>query len=249
MFYKFLSMEAIMLRTIIWYTNFTSSLVVKIFQGYKVKSLLKSGRISEADAYVHEAASSWAMSQLKMSGAKVKLFGEENIPADIPVLFISNHQGNFDIPLFMSYIKKPKGYLSKIEMKKIPVVCTWMEYMHCVFMERGNMRKAAEAISAGIKVLKSGYSMVLFPEGTRSKGNQMNEFKAGAFKLATKSEVPIIPVTIKGSYKLMEANNNNIIKPAEVEIYIHPMVYTDKLTREEQAELPDFIKAIIQSKL
>lgn len=237
-----------MLRTILWYANFTLGLVIKIPQGYKVKSLLKSGKISEADAYVHKAASSWAMSQVKMSGAKVKIYGEENIPTDIPVLFISNHQGNFDIALFMSYIKKPKSYISKIEMKKLPVINTWMEYMHCVFMDRGNMRKAAESISAGIKILKSGYSMVLFPEGTRSKGNHMNEFKAGAFKLATKSEVPIIPVTIKGSYKLMEANNNKI-KPAEVEIYIHPMVLTEKLTREEQVELPDLIKAIIQSKL
>jgi 1-acyl-sn-glycerol-3-phosphate acyltransferase len=242
-------MEAIMLRTIIWYINFTLSLVVKFLQGFKVKSLLKSGKVSEADAYVNKTASSWAMSQLKMSGAKVKIFGEENIPADIPVLFISNHQGNFDIPLFMSCIKKPKGYLAKIEMKKIPVVRTWMEYMHCVFMERGNMRKAAEAISMGIKILKSGYSMVLFPEGTRSKSNQMNEFKAGAFKLATKSEVPIVPVTIKGSYKLMEANKNSRITPAEVEIYIHPMVLIDKLTQEEQGELPGFIKSIIQSKL
>jgi 1-acyl-sn-glycerol-3-phosphate acyltransferase len=241
-------MEAVMLRTIVWYTNFALSLVFKIPQGYKVKRLMKAGKISEADAYVHKTTSAWAMSQVKVSGAKVKIFGEENIPADIPVLFISNHQGNFDIALFMSYINKPKGYISKIEMKKIPVVCNWMEYMHCVFMDRGNLRKAAESISVGIKILKSGYSMVLFPEGTRSKGSHMNEFKAGAFKLATKSEVPIIPVTIKGSYKLMEANNSKI-KPAEVEIYIHPMVYTENLTREEQGELPEVIKTIIQTKL
>jgi len=133
-------------------------------------------------------------------------------------------------------------------MKKIPVVRTWMGLMHCVFMERGNLRKAAEAISEGIKILKSGYSMVLFPEGTRSKGNHMNEFKAGGFKLATKPEVPIVPVTIKGSYKLMELNNSKI-KPAEIEIYIHPMIPTENLTREEEGNLPDRVKAIIQSKL
>ena len=237
-----------MIRTIAWYTNFALSLVIKIPQAYKVKSLLNSNKISEADAYVHKVSSSWAMSQVKMSGAKVKISGEENIPADIPVLFVSNHQSNFDIALFMSYINKPKGYISKIEMKKIPVVRTWMELMHCVFMERGTPRKAAEAISEGIKILKSGYSMVLFPEGTRSKSNQMNEFKAGAFKLATKSKVPIIPVTIKGSYKLMEANNSKI-KPAEVEIQIHPMITVDNLTREEEVKLPDMVKAVIQSKL
>jgi 1-acyl-sn-glycerol-3-phosphate acyltransferase len=241
-------MEATMLRTILWYTNFATSLVIKFLQVYKVKSLLNSGRITEAEAYIHKTASNWAMSQVKMSGARVKLFGQENIPADIPVLFVSNHQGNFDIALFMSHINKPKGYIAKIEIKKIPVIRTWMVYMHCVFMERGNLRKAAEAISEGIKILKMGYSLVLFPEGTRSKGNHMNEFKAGAFKLATKSGVPIVPVTIKGSYKLMEANNNKII-PADVEIYIHPMVPVENLSREEEGELPDLIKAIIQSKL
>ena len=241
-------MEAKMLRTIGWYTNFAITLAMKIPQSYKVKSLLKSGKITEADAYIHKTTSKWAMSQVKMSGAKVSLFGEENIPSNIPVLFVSNHQSNFDIALFMSYINMPKGYISKIEMKKIPVLSTWMGFMRCVFMDRGNLRKAAESISEGIKILKSGYSMVLFPEGTRSKGDHMNEFKAGAFKLATKSGVPIIPVTIKGSYKLMEANNNKI-RPAEVEIHVHPMVQTATLTREEQGELPDFIKAIIQSKL
>ncbi|MDF2531295.1 MAG: 1-acyl-sn-glycerol-3-phosphate acyltransferase [Clostridia bacterium] len=241
-------MEAVMLRTIVWYTNFALSLVFKIPQGYKVERLLKAGKISEVDAYVHKTSTNWARSHVKMSGAKVKIFGEENIPADISVLFVSNHQSNFDIALFMSHIDKPKGYIAKIEMKKIPVLRTWMEYMHCVFMERGTPRKAAEAISEGIKILKRGYSMVLFPEGTRSKGDHMNEFKAGAFKLATKSGVPIVPVTIKGSYKLMEQNKSKI-KPAEVEIYIHPMVPIENLTREEQVELPDVIKAIIQSKL
>jgi 1-acyl-sn-glycerol-3-phosphate acyltransferase len=215
---------------------------------YTVKELLKSGKTVEADAYVHRVTSKWAMSHVKMSGAKVKIFGEDNIPADIPVLFVSNHQSNFDIALFMSYVNKPKGYISKIEMGKLRVFRVWMEYMHCVFMERGNLRKAAEAINEGIKILRNGHSMVLFPEGTRSKGEHMNEFKAGAFKLATKTKVPIIPVTISGSYKLME-QNKSMIKPAEVLMYIHPMVPTEGLTKEEELELPDKVKAIIASKL
>lgn len=237
-----------MLRTIAWYLNFTISLIFKVPQMYKVISLKKAGKLDEVEAYIHKTATNWAMSQVKMSGAKVKVFGEENIPRDIPVLFVSNHQSNFDIALFMSYINKPKGYISKIEMKKLPIINTWMGYMHCVFMERGNLRKAAKAISEGIRILKGGYSLVLFPEGTRSKGANMNEFKAGGFKLATKSKVPIIPVTIKGSYKLMEANNSKI-KPAEVEMYIHPMIETSELTREEETTLSERVKAVIESKL
>lgn len=237
-----------MLRTIAWYAHFAVSLVLTIPQLYKVKGLMKADKIYEADEYIHKTVSAWAMSQVKMSGAKVKVYGEENIPKDIPVLFVSNHQSNFDIAMFMSFVSKPKGYISKIEMSKIPVLRTWMEYMHCVFMERRNLRKAAEAISEGIKILKRGYSLVLFPEGTRSKSNEMGEFKAGGFKLATKSKVPIVPVTIKGTYKLMESNNNKIV-PAEVEMFIHPMIETAELTREEEVELSDQVRNIIMSKL
>jgi 1-acyl-sn-glycerol-3-phosphate acyltransferase len=240
--------EVNMIRTIAWYIHFVFSLILKIPQMLVVEKMLKQNKKEEAEAYIHRVTSKWALSHVRMSGARVKIYGEEALPPDLPVLFVSNHQGNFDIALFMSYIDKPKGYISKIEMARLPVIRSWMVYMHCVFMERGNLRKAAESIHQGIKNLKEGYSMVLFPEGTRSKSNCMNDFKAGAFKLATKSKAPIVPVTIKGSYKLMEANGNRIC-PAEVEIYIHPMVPTAELTKEEEGELPARIREIIQSKL
>lgn len=237
-----------MLRTIAWYTHFAVSLVMTIPKLNKVKTLDRQGKTEERDRLVHEVASKWAMSQVKLSGARVKVFGEENLPKDRNVLFISNHQGNFDIALFMSHIDKPKGYVSKIEMQKIPILKTWMEYLNCVFMDRGNLRKSAEAIAEGIKILKKGYSLSIFPEGTRSKGDTMGDFKAGSFKLATKAKVPILPVTIKGSYKLMEANGNKIV-PADVEVYIHPPVETENLTKEELDLLPDRVKSIIESRL
>lgn len=237
-----------MLRTIAWYSNFAISLVATIPKMYKVKSLEKKGNLKEKEEYVHKTTSKWALSHVKMSGAKVKIYGKENIPKDGAVLFVSNHQSNFDIALFMSYIDKPKGYIAKIEMKKIPLLRDWMEYMNCVFMDRSNIRKAAESIAEGVKILKNGYSLVIFPEGTRSKSNDIGELKAGSFKLATKAKVPIIPVTIKGSYKLMEANGNKI-KPAEVEMYIHPIIETASLSKEETEGLPSRVTEIIKSKL
>jgi len=237
-----------MLRTIAWYTNFALSLVGKIPQIYKVQSLEKNGKTRESIDYIHKVTSKWAKNHVNMSGAKVTIHGSENVPKDIPVVFISNHQSNFDIALFMSYIDKPKGYIAKIEMNKIPILRTWMEYMNCVFMDRSNIRKSAEAIVEGVNIIKGGHSLVIFPEGTRSKSDKLGEFKAGSFKLATKSKAPIIPVTIKGSYKLMEANNNKI-KPAEVEIFIHPMIETKNLIKEEADALPEKVKSIIQSKL
>jgi 1-acyl-sn-glycerol-3-phosphate acyltransferase len=237
-----------MLRTIIWYTTFATSLIGKIPQMYTVKSLEKKGLIVERDEYIDKVSSKWALNRVKLSGAKVKVFGQENIPSDKPVVFISNHQGNFDIALFMSHINKPKGYIAKIEMNKLPVIRNWMKYMNCVFMDRSNIRKSAEAIVEGVNIIKKGYSLVIFPEGTRSKGDKIGEFKAGSFKLATKSKAPIIPVTIKGSYKLMEANGSKI-KPAEVEIYIHPPIDTAGVSKDELESLPEKVKTIIQSKL
>ena len=125
-----------------------------------------------------------------------------------------------------------------------------MKHMYCVFMDRSSLRKSSEAIIHGIKILKDGHSLVIFPEETRSKGNSLGDFKAGSFKLATKSKKPIVPITISGSYKIMEANSKKwLIKPGTVDFYIHPMVETLNLSKEEQDLLPEKIKAIINSKL
>ncbi|WP_291578572.1 lysophospholipid acyltransferase family protein [Clostridium sp. UBA6640] len=237
-----------MLRTIAWYTHFATSLFGKVPQMYKVKSLEKQGKIEDKIDYVHKVTSKWAMSHVKMSGAKVTVIGQENIPEHIPVVFMSNHQSNFDIALFMSYVDKPKGYIAKVEMEKVPLIRTWMKYMNCVFMDRSNLRKSAQAIIEGVQILKEGHSLVIFPEGTRSKSDIIGEFKAGSFKLATKAKVPIVPVTIQGSYKLMEQNGNRI-KPADVKMIIHPMIETAELTKEELDNLPAEVKQIIGSKL
>lgn len=237
-----------MFRTIAWYANFILGLILTFPKLRKVKKLEKQGRTAEKAQLVHKTTSKWALSQIKMSGAQVSVYGQENIPSERAVLFVSNHQGNFDVALFMACIDKPKGYMAKIEMKKVPLLRTWMEYMHCVFMDRGKPRKSIAAIAKGIDILKSGYSLVIFPEGTRSKGNKIGEFKAGSFKLATKSGVPIVPVTISGSYRLMEANGGKV-KPAEVKMFIHPLVETANLSKEEEDTLPVRVKTVIESKL
>ena len=107
----------------------------------------------------------------------------------------------------------PLGLLPK-EMKKVPIVRDWMEMIKCTF-DRDSARKSMEAILKAIETVKSGHSMVIYPEGTRNKGYLELEFKAGSFKLATKSHAPIVPAVVEGSYKLFEANHRKI-KPATV---------------------------------
>ena len=239
-----------MFRSIIWYIVFFATLIISMPAMIRTKMLDKKGLIEKRDKLVYKVTTLWASTLLKVAGVKVTVHGLENIPKDKNVLYVGNHQGNFDIPIYMSKIPGLKGFVSKIEVKKIPGVRTWMEYMYCVFMDRSNIRKSCEAIIEGIRILKKGHSIVIFPEGTRSKGDKMGEFKAGSFKLATKSKVSIIPVTMSGSYKIMEKSKKKwIVKPAHVDLYIHPEIETANLSKEEQDELPKKVYEIIKSKL
>lgn len=238
-----------MIRTIIWFIWFGLSLIMTIPFIFRVRYLEKKGRTSERDALIYKCANLWSTSLLKVAGVKVIVHGIENIPKNRTVLFIGNHQGNFDIPIYLSQIPKLIGFIAKVELTKIPLLKTWMTFMQCVFMDRSNIRKSGEAIVKGIKNLKSGHSMVIFPEGTRSKGDKMGQFKAGSFKLASKSNCPVIPITINGSYKIMEHGNGSWIKPSKVDLYIHPMIETTNLTKEELDLLPGKVYDIISENL
>lgn len=236
-----------MLRTIIWFLWFGISLVCTLPFLFIVKLFDWTNKTSIRDKFVHKVTSVWAKSQVSMSGSKIMVTGEENLPEGA-VLYISNHQSNFDIPIFMSYIKKPKAFIAKIETAKIPFVASWMKLMKCVFMDRKDIRQSVEAINKGTEFLKQGYSMVIFPEGTRSRDGKMGEFKAGSFKLAVKSGVPIVPVVIKGSFDIM-GKDSIIIKPAKVQLEILKPIETSSLSKEEQKNLHVTVQELIAGKL
>lgn len=238
-----------MIRTIIWFIWFVLSLIISTPFIFRVKYLIKKNRIEESESLIYKCTNIWANSLLKLAGVKVNVHGIDNIPKDKTVLFVGNHQGNFDIPIYITQVPKVIGFISKIEVEKIPLVRTWMNFLHCVFMDRSNLRKSGEAIIKGVKNLKNGHSIVIFPEGTRSKGGPIKEFKAGSFKLATKSKCPIVPVTMDGSFKIMEHGNGPWIKPATVNLYFHPAIETSNLTKEEQDILPKTVQNIIASKI
>ncbi|KJZ87355.1 hypothetical protein ClosIBUN22A_CONTIG54g01067 [Clostridium sp. IBUN22A] len=234
----------IVMRSFIFYPGIILALIITNLYRIKINILTKKGDSKKREAYIHTVTTQWAKFVMKLSGAKITVIGEENIPKDQTVLFIANHQSNFDIPLIMSSIDVPKGFIAKKELEKWPMISTWMKYINCIFMDRSNLRKSAEAIVEGAKLLKNGYSMVIFPEGTRSKGGPVEDFKAGSFKLATKSKCPIVPVTIDGTYKLLEANKN-WIKADNVRLIIHPPIDVTSLSKEESENLHNTVRSII----
>lgn len=234
------------LRSVYWYFFFVTSLLAQTPRLIMAKGKQHSMDPKEFDKYVYSVASNWARGNAVRSGSQFFVEGIENIPTDEAVVFVSNHQGDFDIAVFLAYIPVPHGYVAKIEIKKVPLLRDWMNYMRCVFIDRKSIRQTAGALIEGVKTLQYGHSIVLFPEGTRSKSATLGEFKAASFKLATKANVPIVPVTINGTYKILEANKG-LIKPADVYVKVHPLIRPDEVS--DIKKLPEMVRAIIEEGL
>ena len=237
-----------MIRTIYFYFFTFIYLLISLIQIPRVNFLGKKKDFKAQSLLTYKTTSKWAGFILKLTGSKITVKGLENIPKDQTILIISNHQSYFDIPLIMSQIPVPKGFIAKKELGKWFGIRVWMKEMQCVFMDRHNMRSSAEAIVQGINILKNGHSMVVFPEGTRSKGGPTHEFKAGSFKLATKSKVPILPVTIEGTYDILEGHKKGI-HSANITLTIHKLIDVASMSQDELKSLPDLVESTILAPL
>ena len=184
----------------------------------KFKKQKDSMSPSEYSRLIHSEPQKWAGGIMKRTGSQVTVTGLENLPEG-PVLFVSNHEGNFDIPVLLSSIPKPFGFISKKEVNKLPIIPSYMEEMNCVFLDRTDRRSAFKSITDTIDKLKAGHSVLIFPEGTRSKGNGLQEFKSGFMRIAKDAQVPIVPIAIEGTSRIME-NNNNQIHSAAVTVQV-----------------------------
>lgn len=188
----------------------------------------------EYDQLIHTEPQKWASGIMKRTNSSVTIIGTEKLP-DGPVLFVSNHEGNFDIPTLLSTIPKPFGFISKKEVNKFPIIPLYMEEMNCVFLDRTDRRSALKSISDTVERLKDGHSILIFPEGTRSKGQGIGEFKAGFMRIAKDAGVPIVPIAIQGTADIMEKNNNKV-KPATVTVQILDLVENQSLKEMKTKE-------------
>lgn len=181
-----------------------------------------------------------------LSGTKLIVKGRENIPDDKAVLYVGNHRSFFDIVLTYPLVKGPTGYVAKKEMEKVPLLSIWMKDLHCLFLDRDNIKEGMKTILAAIEKAKSGISICIFPEGTRNKtADTFLPFHEGSFKIAEKSGVPIIPMTIVNSAAVFEDHMPKIRKATVVIEYGKP-IDVSALSREEKKNLGASVKSVIE---
>ncbi len=237
-----------MFRTILWHTVgwiylvFTSPMLIK------VKYLDSKKRSEDKASFVNKYTQRFTRFLFYLTGSKLDIKGLDNIPAEGPVLFVCNHQSHLDSAIVHGFIPKSMAFISIVEVLKFPILRNWMKHLDCVFMDRGNIRQSLACINQGIDILKGGRSMVLFPEGKLGDGITIGEFKRGSIRLATKSGVPIIPITIKNSGLVMNKNATKI-KPANVECIISSPVNPEDYKNDDEKLLMEKIRGIIVSNI
>lgn len=182
-----------------------------------------------------------------LCGTRVTVIGEENIPEDRAVLFVGNHNSYFDVVLTYARMRRRTGYIAKKELLKIPSLSTWMKFLHCLFLDRTDMRAGMQMILDAIALIKSGVSMFIFPEGTRNVSEHetdMLEFKAGSLKIADKSGCPVIPVAMTGTANIFE-RQAPFIKRANVTIRYGTPIDPTALDKDQRKHLASYVQNTI----
>jgi len=176
----------------------------------------------------------WARLALALNGVTVTLAGAEHLP-DGPVIFMSNHQSNFDILALLAAMPRQIHWIAKKELFEIPVFGPSMRRGGYIPLDRGDGRKALQSMDEAAATIRQGKSVVLFPEGTRTQDGNLLPFKRGGFILARKADVPVIPITINGSGRINPANQIRLFS-GDIRITLHPPVVVPTELRRSEAE-------------
>lgn len=211
-----------------------------------VMQVMGKGRIVRRAAGA--VAGHWARTLVVLGGARLTVHGAVGVPRETPVLFASNHQGAFDIGIIAGYVGRPIGFVSKVEIGRIPSVGTWMRLIGCIFLDRGDSRRRSEVVGTAAAAMRRGDSLVIFPEGTRSNGPTMRPFRTGAARMAIQAQVPIVPLTMKNTYR-MRKGDEWWIQPSDVEMVIGAAIPTEGLCDDDVEDLTARIRQAIQTEL
>jgi len=197
--------------------------------------------------YLHFWMRGWAKHILSVAGVKLEVHGSENIPATRKLALVSNHQSYFDIPVLIAVTPYLLGFVAKKELGRIPIVNLWMVAMGCVMIDRKHPSRSLDKIRKRMEKAHRGYPVVLFPEGTRSRGACMGRFKTGSLQMLFNSNLQILPVSISGSYRLLEENNR--LEKGTIRITFHPAITAHHNDKSNTKELVEDLRQTIRSGL
>lgn len=185
-----------------------------------------------------------AYRMLKIAGIQVDVDVACSYQEDKPLLFVGNHRSDFDSLIMIAYLKRPMIFIGKSEIKKMPFIGKWFTDIGCIFIDREDAKESLNAIIKGIERIKSGYSLVIFPEGGRTREEGIREFKPGSMKLAAKTGVDIVPITF---YKMENCyERNHKIESAKVNMALGETIDMKKEELKSTVAIAGYVQAVIE---
>jgi len=192
----------------------------------------------------HKISSLWCRLLCKLNGVKLEIVGQENILTDKPQIFVSNHQGYFDIFALSGYLPVQIRWVAKSSLFKIPFVGWAMSASGYIPVERDDRKKSYEAFNKTIEKIKAGSSIIIFPEGTRSQDGRIGPFKKGSNLIASRSKSPMVPVTLIGSGDIIK-KGSAVVTPGLVKVIISPPVEPNNNKKENEEILESIRRTIM----
>ncbi|NNC91901.1 MAG: 1-acyl-sn-glycerol-3-phosphate acyltransferase, partial [Acidimicrobiia bacterium] len=191
----------------------------------------------------------WSRFFFWIAGGRLTTEGQEHIDPDVQYLFVANHESNLDVAVMFMTTHMPIRYLAKKELFKIPIFAQAMRGVGIVRTDRQAGKAAHGAINEGIADAKArGHSLIIFPEGTRSDTGELLPFKKGAFRIAIANDLPIIPISIEGTWEMWKPGAK-VVYPGNVHTKVHPPIETKDMDVSHIGELNDRCRAIIAGDL
>ncbi|MDR2680091.1 MAG: 1-acyl-sn-glycerol-3-phosphate acyltransferase [Tannerella sp.] len=182
----------------------------------------------------------WARIACILTLCPVKIKGRENIKKGQSYVFVSNHQGAYDIFLIYGYLGAPIKWMMKKELAKIPLVGFACRMAGFTFVDTSSARSAQKSVREAERNLKRGHSLIVFPEGSRTPDGHMHRFKRGAYQIAVDQQLPIIPITLNGPYKVLPIGSWDA-HPRRMEMIIHPPVMPHKKENDDKEQLQKLV--------
>lgn len=192
----------------------------------------------------HLVARAWARSILFVSGIHVHVNGLENLNVDGSCILMPNHQSNFDIPVLLGCLPIQFRWLAKAELFKIPIFGRGMRGCGYISIDRSNRKSAFQSLAEAAAKIRNGVSVLIFPEGTRSRDGRILPFKKGGFVLSVDAGVPIVPIVIFNTWSIMPKDRLRI-RTQSVRMDILAPIPTSGYTRKTKNDLMNSVRNTI----
>jgi 1-acyl-sn-glycerol-3-phosphate acyltransferase len=200
----------------------------------------------QADAITYFVMRLWGRFAIHLAGGMVRATGLEKIPKSGNVCFYSNHQDLADIVLFLGWIGRPVGFIGKKELGMVPIMSTWMKLGHSLFLDRNSLKEGYRVITRAARKIRTGYAIVIFPEGHRNYGGEIKEFKGGSFKSSKMAGGYIVPVSIDGTWCFLNAKKG-AVTGGRINLTVHDAIDAGALTKEEWKDIPKRVQTAVAS--